>query len=592
MPGVNILVTAATAQAAADLKAFCNTCNSDFIKVQNAGIGAGNSFSQIREGARSLSEGFRTLEVGAYLLGGQRFPQLAQAVWGTHGAMLAVRSVAKLTGASLTATAGTLFSFAAAALPGVIAGWKAYKAAEEEAASVTALHNQTLKLQEENLKRVAAVLKTGLIGPGKADTLSAMIHSGREGTLLAQHEMFRLGLQGNLDVMEEFSKAEKEIYRDSLGKFDQERLAALDKYQARLDVIKAAQASGGQFADPIRLLEARTTAEKDYKAQLLEIDHKAQQERLTADENSLALDAEHLRIAQQIAQAASEEARAKNESTIALVKGNPFLTDVEKAGQLISLYRAQTDLDSQRINQLKQMATATGDPAAQLEAQRQMNELMREQASLQLQITGAQGVASFSYQFQLAVVHLRDLNNVAQETAQLFSNVMEKATQSIASNLTQVIEGTKSWHAALIDIARTLVTDILQGLIQIVARLAEELIIDIAIKALTGGVGFAGGGYTGNLGTGSVAGVVHGGEYVMSAPAVQRIGVQRLEALHRGYSDGGFVGSSGAGGPHIQHIVVYNEQQLIEKLKSSTAREILVTHLLSQGVKNRVGIRT
>ncbi len=51
--------------------------------------------------------------------------------------------------------------------------------------------------------------------------------------------------------------------------------------------------------------------------------------------------------------------------------------------------------------------------------------------------------------------------------------------------------------------------------------------------------GFSSGGYTGGTGRNQVAGVVHGGEYVMSAPAVQRIGLENLEALHRGGSVGG-----------------------------------------------------
>ena len=51
-------------------------------------------------------------------------------------------------------------------------------------------------------------------------------------------------------------------------------------------------------------------------------------------------------------------------------------------------------------------------------------------------------------------------------------------------------------------------------------------------------LGFSQGGYTGNIGTNRVAGVVHGGEYVMSAAAVQRIGLPNLEAIHDGRSVG------------------------------------------------------
>ncbi|MEI7177137.1 phage tail length tape measure family protein [Pectobacterium carotovorum] len=49
-------------------------------------------------------------------------------------------------------------------------------------------------------------------------------------------------------------------------------------------------------------------------------------------------------------------------------------------------------------------------------------------------------------------------------------------------------------------------------------------------------VGFKTGGYTGNAGVNSVAGVVHGKEYVFDAAATKRIGVSNLEALRNGGS--------------------------------------------------------
>jgi hypothetical protein len=65
--------------------------------------------------------------------------------------------------------------------------------------------------------------------------------------------------------------------------------------------------------------------------------------------------------------------------------------------------------------------------------------------------------------------------------------------------------------------------------------------------------GFESGGYTGNAGTSTAAGVVHGQEYVFSAPSVRKLGVGFLENLHRagrrgvprvnlgGYANGGYV---------------------------------------------------
>jgi hypothetical protein len=59
------------------------------------------------------------------------------------------------------------------------------------------------------------------------------------------------------------------------------------------------------------------------------------------------------------------------------------------------------------------------------------------------------------------------------------------------------------------------------------------------------------GGYTGDGGTLEPKGIVHGGEFVFSKKAVNRIGLDRLDALHRGvqgFASGGFVGPGGGVG--------------------------------------------
>ena len=70
-----------------------------------------------------------------------------------------------------------------------------------------------------------------------------------------------------------------------------------------------------------------------------------------------------------------------------------------------------------------------------------------------------------------------------------------------------------------------------------------------ATSGVLGGLlGFASGGFTGMGGKYDPAGIVHRGEYVMSAQAVQRLGVGNLDAMHksalRGYASGGPVGMS------------------------------------------------
>jgi hypothetical protein len=64
---------------------------------------------------------------------------------------------------------------------------------------------------------------------------------------------------------------------------------------------------------------------------------------------------------------------------------------------------------------------------------------------------------------------------------------------------------------------------------------------------------FASGGFTGGI-VNKIAGFVHGKEFVFSAPAVDKLGVEFLENLHNvsltrpGYAAGGHVGARGGSG--------------------------------------------
>jgi hypothetical protein len=74
---------------------------------------------------------------------------------------------------------------------------------------------------------------------------------------------------------------------------------------------------------------------------------------------------------------------------------------------------------------------------------------------------------------------------------------------------------------------------------------------------------FEDGGYTGNGGRSEVAGLVHKGEYVFSAPAVDRIGVANLEAMHSGRGGTAAAGSSGSG--PVVNVAVFNDENEIPK---------------------------
>lgn len=124
----------------------------------------------------------------------------------------------------------------------------------------------------------------------------------------------------------------------------------------------------------------------------------------------------------------------------------------------------------------------------------------------------------------------------AAEAQQLMADAQERTKQGLLDSI----------------IAGESFSSVLANLAQMFARAAAEAALfntgpmaGGAGGGLLGGLwnsiwrgGFASGGYTGPGGRYEPAGIVHKGEYVMSAPAVQRIGLPALEALHNGGSAG------------------------------------------------------
>lgn len=118
----------------------------------------------------------------------------------------------------------------------------------------------------------------------------------------------------------------------------------------------------------------------------------------------------------------------------------------------------------------------------------------------------------------------------------------ERGRSALEGMFGSIIDGSMSAREAvaqlLLEIAKT---QMMKGLMALPGMGA-------AGGVLGGLLGFADGGFTGMGGKHDPAGIVHHGEYVMSAQAVQRLGVGNLEAMHssalRGYATGGAVGIS------------------------------------------------
>lgn len=204
--------------------------------------------------------------------------------------------------------------------------------------------------------------------------------------------------------------------------------------------------------------------------------------------------------------------------------------------------------DSQRTEQqalgmTEQAAAALRYEQAMLnEAQRAGIALSPQQRSEIAQL--AQGMA----QAEMATDRLREKQDGLAEAGNFFGQQMTDA-------LAGLLSGTMTAEQALQSMLQTLIRIGLQAVLMGEGPLAGLFggsggSSSGGMGGILGGLlaslfGFESGGYTGDGGKSEPAGVVHRGEFVMSKRAVERLGVQNLDRMHRGalkgFEAGGYV---------------------------------------------------
>ena len=111
---------------------------------------------------------------------------------------------------------------------------------------------------------------------------------------------------------------------------------------------------------------------------------------------------------------------------------------------------------------------------------------------------------------------------------------------------------------------------------------------------------FSTGGYTGNASAKAVAGVVHGGEYVFSKKATDRIGVGNLEAMHRsakGYAVGGYVGATATSAPANGNVQSSGQSVIMVQLSPELVGQIMqqaqnqTVKIVQQNEKNKQNLQ-
>ncbi len=134
------------------------------------------------------------------------------------------------------------------------------------------------------------------------------------------------------------------------------------------------------------------------------------------------------------------------------------------------------------------------------------------------------------------------------------SGLSAQMSGTLTTGFADILDGTKSLSQGMADMSKTFIRNLEEMLIKtmIIAPIMRSLQSAFTGFGFSSGgfvpgspSGYADGGYTGPGARLQPAGIVHAGEFVFSAAAVNRIGIGNLDVMHRagvrGYEPGGYV---------------------------------------------------
>lgn len=189
-------------------------------------------------------------------------------------------------------------------------------------------------------------------------------------------------------------------------------------------------------------------------------------------------------------------------------------------------------------------------------------------------------------------------------------NEIGQAThKGLSDNLTELVTTGK---ANFKDFTSSILTMIIQVINQLLVAYAIQSAMGWISKTFSPAAGNdpgqvpmglkSSGGYTGDGGKYEQAGIVHRGEFVMTKEATQRIGVDNLYTMMRGYANGGLVGGNKApmfglagesgGGITVNSTVVMNNDgapRLANESSAGGGMGKLVQGIVNQAITERLG---
>jgi len=240
---------------------------------------------------------------------------------------------------------------------------------------------------------------------------------------------------------------------------------------------------------------------------VLDIQQPERRQALQDERSGVAFSEEMKRYSTALSQLEADKQRIQNEATAGRI------TEAEALQRILQLERDRLPVLQSQLGAMSQMPGLTQEQVAAIERAKQ----------------NLEGLAAAN-------------EGAANSGSRLRDTLSGAAFDQLNTFFTSTIFNAKSAGAAFKQFG-----------LDAVMALQKILVQMLLVKAFSSmglpvpGIGFAGGGYTGDGGKYEPAGVVHKGEYVMSSEVVRNAGIGtmvQIDRHFRGYADGGLVGDA------------------------------------------------
>lgn len=461
---------------------------------------------------------------------------------------------------------------------------------------------------------------------GLEKTINAAVRLLNEklGTSLAEVAVPRVGVSQAPDIGRAFDEANRSA-DEGIKKIN-------EFFDASTDAFRQLTGTGGAFSastsarDQLEALKNERLAAREARAAEEQAAQRPAQAGAAAPQINTRLRLQELELGfnQRLQSVQQERSR---------IEASWLMTSNQKFAERKRLLMEEANLIDEQIKALRELQ-AIAPPTEQVGIEQKLVQLQGRAGAVGTDMVGlGPDPESFSENFSATLVNLQNqFGSVAQQMAQTFADVFNAATASISNSIQGLIYGTMTWGAALANIGTSIVRSIIQSFADMLAQwimthvlmkgvltawsavkaafVAKDVAVSNAGEAaktpalatnatlasisswgLAVGIGLAAiaavlaatgafkeGGYTGDGNPNDFAGIVHRGEYVVPADAVDRIGVGTLEALTSGESVSAPLATPGAAAsPITLNMGVFDDpRRLSDWARSNEGRTVLV----------------